>query len=58
MDKTYCIKSVDKKCENTECPRNLNGFYGLYISLTEFNCEEELNASQTNDGTTNSIETE
>ena len=46
MDKTYCTKSVDKKCKNTECPRNLNGFNGLYISLAEFNCEEELNEVQ------------
>ena len=43
MDKTYCSKSVDKKCKNKKCPRNLNGFFGMYISLAEFNCEEELN---------------
>lgn len=40
MDKTYCIKSKD--CKKTYCPRHLNGFNGLYISLAEFNCEEEL----------------
>ena len=42
MDKTYCSKSVDKKCKNIKCPRNLNGFFGMYISLAEFNCEEVL----------------
>lgn len=42
MNKTYCSKSIDKKCKYTECRRNLNGFNGLYISLAEFNCEEEL----------------
>ena len=49
MDKTYCIKSKD--CQKTYCPRHLNGFNGIYISLAEFNCEEELkyNNVHTND---------
>lgn len=56
MNKTFCSKSSN--CKRTSCPRHLNGFNGLYISLAEFDCEEVLNALQTNDGTTNSIETE
>ena len=40
MDETYCIKSKD--CQKTYCPRHLKGFNGIYISLAEFNCEEEL----------------
>lgn len=47
-DKTYCVKSVDNKCKHTECPRNLNGFYGLYVSLAEFDCEEELGEKDDN----------
>lgn len=54
MDKTYCSKSVDKKCKNTKCHRNLNGFYGLYISLAEFDCEEELNEIDRTTNTTTS----
>ena len=56
MTKTYCSKS--SKCSKTYCPRHLKGFNGLYISLAEFDCEVVLNELQTNDGTTNSIETE
>lgn len=39
-DNTYCAKSND--CKNTDCPRHLNGFNGVYVSLAEFDCEEEL----------------
>jgi len=56
MNNTYCAKSYD--CKKTSCPRHLKGFNGLYISLAEFDCEVVLNELQTNDGTTNSIETE
>lgn len=40
MNKTFCSKSKD--CKKTNCPRHLKGFNGLYISLAEFNCKEEL----------------
>lgn len=40
MDKTYCLNS--KNCDKTYCPRHLGKFNGLYVSLAEFNCEEEL----------------
>lgn len=56
MNNTYCAKSHD--CKNTNCPRHLKGFNGLYISLAEFDCEEVLNELQTNGRTTNFIETE
>ena len=56
MNKTFCSKS--SSCKRTSCPRHLKGFNGLYISLAEFDCEVVLNELQTNDGTTNSIETE
>ena len=39
---TYCIKSIDKQCRFTRCPRNLNGFYGQYVKLKEFDCKKEL----------------
>ena len=45
-DNTYCVKSVDRKCKHTECPRNLNGFNGLYVSKAVFDCEDELNSSK------------
>lgn len=46
IDKTYCARSVDGKCKHTECPRNLNGFYGMYVSLAEFDCDKELKGSE------------
>ena len=47
-DEIYCIKSVDRKCKHTECPRNLKGFYSLFLNLAEFNCEEELGEKDDN----------
>lgn len=44
MDKTFCAKSKD--CKKTNCPKHLNGFNGIYISLAEFDCKEELNEIQ------------
>ena len=44
MDNTYCARSKD--CEDTDCPRHLNGFNSLYISLGHFNCKEELMSSK------------
>lgn len=44
MDKTFCSKS--SKCKKTYCPFHLKNHNGLYISLAEFNCEEELNEVQ------------
>ena len=44
MDGTYCSKS--NNCPKTYCPRHLGSFNALYISLAEFNCEEELNEIQ------------
>ena len=43
-DKTYCAKSHD--CKDTNCPRHLNGFNALYISLAEFDCRKEAMASK------------
>lgn len=48
MDGTYCSKSVNRQCIHTHCPRNLNGFYGMYVRLKEFNCEEVLNEQTAN----------
>ena len=48
-DSTYCAKSND--CKNTDCPKHLNGFNGVYVSLAEFDCEE-LEENDDNDGNT------
>ena len=44
IDYTYCAMS--NNCKHVECPRHLNGFNSLYISLGYFNCKEELNSSK------------
>ena len=44
VDKTYCVKS--NNCKNTECPRHLKGFNGLYVSLAEFDCRKDVVASK------------
>lgn len=42
-DKTYCERSLDNKCPQTKCIRNLNGFNGAFIWLSsDFVCSEEL----------------
>lgn len=46
-DNTYCAKSHD--CKHTDCPKHLNGFNALYVSLAEFDCEEELKRSENNE---------
>jgi hypothetical protein len=43
-DDTYCAKS--NNCKNTNCPKHLNGFNGLYVSLAEFDCESILITSE------------
>ena len=49
-DQTYCAKSND--CKHTDCPKHLNGFNGQYISLAEFDCDEELGDKDDNRGIT------
>ena len=44
MDKTYCSKS--NVCKQTDCPKHLKGFNGLYISLANFECRHESISSK------------
>jgi len=36
IDNVYCARSND--CKNTDCPKHLNGFNGLYIQKAFFDC--------------------
>ena len=39
-DGVYCSKS--DKCSFKTCPKHLNGFWGLYVRIKEFNCDEYI----------------